>query len=466
MAINEAQLMQAIYDLLFAPITTSPPGAPGETGLERSFITVQKPGRSIDPEDYRNLWSPGSKTSNELATKRFSDLVDPAPALTETYQPNGQLISHLYRQVLNAQVISQKPTTAEKHAYEEAEKLLFKEVTVTDEETHKRVTKQVDSPIYRNYKQAKANYAKALATYHARYLEYMQTPAGRQKWPLVGSTFRTPVEVAWNQFRSPDAGRVEDALASLEQVAGQQIARVFKDANQQFLGYQRSDPTAPGQTFAASYAIPSDWWDPSQDWAKVSYTSGTSETKVETDRTQVEVDPIVSNTDVEPNNAVRLWSIRQGNSETQVAIDHTTENLSIQFEYLMVKIERSWLRYDLFDMPDWSIKNLAPGAYSTGTKVEQEESLFPLLPQSFILIRNLQITADWGRQDLEQIDLATHNTADVGFGPFLLSQTSHPDTASRSFRSQFESGTLRTPSMQIVGWINTITPFSPPELNF
>ncbi|AFY36078.1 hypothetical protein [Calothrix sp. PCC 7507] len=453
MAINEAEIMQAVYDLLFSPVTTKAPGVPSQIGLEKCFLTLQKPGLPIDPTDYQNLWSPGNKNSDDLATKRFSDLVNQAPALAEIHQLNGHLISNIYQQILHAQVVPQNPTAEERHAYKEAENFLFKEVIVTDEVTHKKVTRKVDSIAYRNYKQAKANYVKASADYQAQYLEYMKTPEGRQRWPLVGISYRTFVDIAWNNFQAAEATRVEDALLTLEQAAGSQLARVFKDANQQFIGYQRPDPTSDGNLFAASYAIPSNWCDFSQDWVKVSFYAETSQTQIQSDRTQVEFNL--------KDDAVDLWSIQQNESEQRYTIDATTQNLSIQFEYILVKIERPWLRYDLFSLPDWSVKNLTAGAYSNGTKTEQENSLLPLIPQSFIAIRNLQITANWGEQDMQRIKLVTSNAATTEFGPFLLS-CQNTNAQSGGFKSTFAGETITTLGIQIMGWINTITPFSPP----
>ena len=453
MAINETQVMQAVYDLLFASVTTTPPGAPATTGFENAVITVEQPGRPIRVADYYKAWSPGSKTSDALATKRFAMLVDPAPAFAEQYQPNGHSISSLYQQVLGAQFATQQPTAIDRQAYDDAEKFLFREVTVTDEETRKKITKQVDSAIYRNYKQAKADYAKALATYHAHYLEFMKTAAGRQKWPLIGTTFRTPVDIAWNQLQAAEANRVEDALAALEQAGDQQLARVFKDANQQFLGYQRPDPTNPNQAFATSYALPSNWTDLSQAWAQVSIMSEATQTQV--DRTGTSADLASTAPDREGS----LWVIQQDQFEERYAIDTTTRSLSIQFEYSLVVIERPWLRVDLLSLPSWSIKNLAPGAFSSGSKADQHARLLPLIPQSFVVIRNLRIKAAWGKQDLERIQQVTSNSATTAFGLFLLSCSG---TQTDRFESHFESDTLSTPDPQILGWINAITPFSPP----
>lgn len=458
MAINETQVMQAVYDLLFASVTTTPPGAPAPTGFENAVITVENPGRPIRVADYHKAWSPGSKISDALATKRFAMLVDPAPAFAEQYQPNGHSISSLYQQVLGAQFATQQPTAIDRQAYDDAEKFLFREVTVTDEETRKKITKQVDSAIYRNYKQAKADYAKALATYHAHYLEFMKTAAGRQKWPLIGTTFRTPVDIAWNQLQAAEANRVEDALAALEQAGDQQLARVFKDANQQFLGYQRPDPTNPNQAFATSYALPSNWTDLSQAWAQVSIMSEATQTQV--DRTGTSADLASTAPDREGSHEDSLWVIRQDQSEERYALDSTTRSLSIQFEYSLVVIERPWLRVDLLGLPGWSIKNLAPGAFSSGSKTDQHTRLLPLIPQSFVVIRNLQIKAAWGKQDLERIQQVMSNSATTAFGSFLLSCSS---TQTNRFESHFEHDTLSTPNPQILGWINTITPFSPPS---
>ena len=183
-------------------------------------------------------------------------------------------------------------------------------------------------------------------------------------------------------------------------------------------------------------------------------------TQTQVDRTDTGADLAATAPDLEGSREDSLWVIRQDHSEERYAIDSTTRSLSIQFEYSLVVIERPWLRVDLLSLPSWSIKNLAPGAFSSGSKTDQHTRLLPLIPQSFVVIRNLQIKAAWGKQDLERIQQVMSNSATTAFGSFLLSCSS---TQTNRFESHFEHDTLSTPNPQILGWINTITPFSPPS---
>lgn len=111
--------------------------------------------------------------------------------------------------------------------------------------------------------------------------------------------------------------------------------------------------------------------------------------------------------------------------------DSATNNFSqvttdtISFKFARVEIRRPWFNPSILSLNGWSVPGRQPGSYSTGT-IEGNDGIFSLIPVRFIIARDINIKALVNRQ---------------------------PTTA------------LSQPGPQIIGWINRIVPFCPPELS-
>ena len=432
MTISEAEILRAIDEALFLPFTNSPLKKPVETAPNRIFITVQNPALPIAPTDYQNGWSPGKTGDNPIATKRFSDWVDAVPALEPTHRPKGQKISQLYSQILGA-TFKASGLESEPRSYQDAESLLYQTITVNNPKTGQSTTQTLDSDLYRRYKEAKANYSNALATYQSQYLSYIKTPQGKAMWSLMSASFHAPVEVAWNQYRAAEASRVEDALGTLDRMSNNLVASIFREANQHYSGYQNPDPADPARSFAPSYPMPSNWVDETEGWTKLEFSFS------------------------------RQTSTYQNSPPIDGVLDAETTSLTIRFQFKVVRIERPWLRFDLFNLPNWSVDSVAPGSYSNGTKNQQDQSLWPMLPQAFIAVRSLEASGTWGDADIARIQAAIAGSEPAEFARFLLNGSYPSNGRSMAYKAIFEDEVLTFPGVHIVGWINRILPFSPPK---
>jgi hypothetical protein len=95
-----------------------------------------------------------------------------------------------------------------------AEALLFHTVHVVDPATGASTARRVETPLYRQYLDLRAEHAAARATYEAAHHEAQRSPV----WPLLAGALRLPVQQAHERWRAAGAEQVEQALAILARV--------------------------------------------------------------------------------------------------------------------------------------------------------------------------------------------------------------------------------------------------------
>lgn len=120
-----------------------------------------------------------------------------------------------------------------------------------------------------------------------------------------------------------------------------------------------------------------------------------------------------------------------------------TNGYRLSFKYCRVNIDRDWFKLALLSTKNWYMFNTAAQEYSTGN-ADDNPGMFPLLPVSFIVIRDLKITANWSQEDKRTLGQA------VSFGPFDIRQ--------RTLRQN----TLEVKGLQIIAWISRLMPPLPP----
>jgi len=79
-------------------------------------------------------------------------------------------------------------------------------------------------------------------------------------------------------------------------------------------------------------------------------------------------------------------------------VENKTEGFSISFKYCLVNIVRSWLNLALLSSRNWYMGGTEAGYYSQGM-IDNNPGLFTMIPNAFIAIRDLKITANWSAND-------------------------------------------------------------------
>lgn len=105
-------------------------------------------------------------------------------------------------------------------------------------------------------------------------------------------------------------------------------------------------------------------------------------------------------------------------------------DLSVSFEYSLVRIDRQWLLRPFLDQRAWYVPGESKGSL---TRADAKGGL-GLLPIAVLAIRNLRITAAWSDQDVAAAAVASD------FGPFRVS-------------GGIVDGALVNPGLQVGGWL-------------
>ena len=123
----------------------------------------------------------------------------------------------------------------------------------------------------------------------------------------------------------------------------------------------------------------------------------------------------------------------------------TTDTLSVSFNYCLVNVARPWFSEAFLSLQNWYVTGYQAGAFSSGT-ADNNAGLFPTLPVACLLIKDLQITAQWTQQDITVLRQS------ASLGPFSL--------VGRTFDGT--SATLTASGMQAIGWVCQVMPILPP----
>ena len=460
MPVNNQKMMQSIYDTLFSGFV-QPPDAAAVQGPNpdpaRVYLVMEWPGKQISEADVAGAWSPTNPTGKMSATENFSDLVDKIPSTFPMWAPAGPPVSDTYRSITNAQVTPPPENAAQKAAYEKADRLIWTEGKDFDDDGNS-VTVKKPHPMYVAYKKAALAYANALTAFINNYLALdMTKPEDQRRWALQGPGMRAPVDAAFDDWNAAHKTKIEDALATLSQSSNNQVGVVFTEARRRLDLLKKTGLTDPGKTWYASYALPANWFAPSavDSWTRATISSKKETKNEHSDYSKVEVGGKAS---------WGLWSGGGGFASEQAHehMDETTDNLEVSFSYAKVDIDRPWLNALLMGLNGWHTTAGGKNFYSDGTK-NQPKATFPLLPMSFVAVRNLSISADWGRKDLDSVTKKMSAKAEFGYGPFSINSSYASGSSDKSFKSEFDGRTITNKGLQIIAWICAVNPPSPPE---
>jgi hypothetical protein len=465
MPVSQSLMLQAVYDALFGAFTSPPVGAPTREGglqADQTFLALNWPGSQIDPADVANPWSPNNTSGSMYATENLSVLVDKIPSVNPIYSPNGQNISDIYSLVVNAQVVPPPLDPAAKAAYDKAFHFLNAQTnSVSYDDNGAPITTKVwaDSPVYANYKAKLKAYDQAVISMISAYGQLdMRKSADQRTWAMTGVTYADAVNSALADLRAAQDTKVQSMIATLAQSSNNQVGQLFSTARDQFQNIRYQSALNPGKTFHPASASPGNWFAPNAaaNWTSITINSGSLQTSAHSDFTSYSTGG---------GAGWGLWSVggSYSHQDSHESMSQDTNNLKVSFKYARVDIVRPWLNFLLFNVGGWNLgKAFGPGGLSNGKKAQAPNSPFPLLPTSFIAVRDVQISANWGHEDSSLITSKTSSSASFGWGPFSVSGSYSSGSSDKKFNSQFDGVTISNPGLQIVGWVNTVVPDSPP----
>lgn len=132
-----------------------------------------------------------------------------------------------------------------------------------------------------------------------------------------------------------------------------------------------------------------------------------------------------------------------------------TSDLRATLRMMQVGVKRPWFDPLVMRLPGWSLEGIPSGFFSNG-QAESDPGLCPLVPTSFIAVRDVRITGNWTDGDRAVAGKAVAGAGQSAFGPFTLA-------AGGRVQGRFDGSTLVIPGMQIIAWVCSRMPMLPPQ---
>jgi hypothetical protein len=352
------------------------------------------------------------------------------------------------------------------------------------------------------YTSAEADYANANAS-------AMADPALGQVWPVASKAYKTKVDNAYDDWRSADAAKIENALDTVKSIGGSIGTHFVAEANELYKAWNLglSGAVAVGNPY--TQVLPSSWYDPNDTengFTTIKASNSTFKSHSASQSSQAASSWYQGHSSsVSGGGGGMIFGVAFGASGGHTSADaHSGQagaasqmsnfgasmtNVSITLSFGLCNIYRPWLLRELFVIDGWYLPAEKDKVVSDGTiggqKGEDDKHMLPMIPTQFLVVRNVTIEAqNWGQtggqmsqycrnasQDSESS--SSRMSGSVGFlcvgGTISKSSAdwSGSDAESSSaagscyFEGDANHGKLTINGCQIVGYIGEILPASP-----
>lgn len=517
-------------------------------GMVYSLMVLGMP---IDPKDYSNPWSPmgGSTLQATVSAQSGAAPATPPGGTAGAAAPNSlaadprfaRSMQAAFKTASLANIMLQVTTDGTYLEYPVGRHISFQYEGIVNgmqpgplPPIDPAVQKQIDdasrvlhafdkdgnqlgpTPLYKAYRVNATAYALAKANYATQQAKALADPAIADTWPQISVTFQDIVDQARDDLKTGGAEKIERALDIIESVGISMQDHMIAQARKTYDVWDLGLAGVPDR-IPYSFFEPSSWCDPSDTeigWQTLHVTSSQyqhydASGSQYSDQGSWRQDASSNSGGVSVGFA--LWSVSadvshseassqwQGSTQYthQSSFHNSAKNLTIDLEYGLVTIYRPWLISDLFYMDNWYLIGNKKHSVSDGTignQVGQKDAaplaLLPLIPQQFLVIRNVSIsTSDWGDDGATlgayysggQGSTSSDSTSVSGGGGVSLGfvnfggHASHSDShaegqssdyattsASSYFGTTFDGSTLSIKGAQIIAFLSDIVPASPP----
>lgn len=427
--------------------------------------------------------------------------------------PTGRHLDFAYETVLAGMQPEAEPETAPevKERVQAATRLLFK----LDDEGN--IIGKTD--LYKNYLANGMALAKAKSDFAAAFAAAQRDPAKAEVFPVQSAVFQQAVDDARNALLAEGADRVERALDVIGSVGKPMQAHMIKKARDTFEAWNLGLSGAVPQKMPYSLILPTNWCDAddhegfetlvvdsaeirhfsatnavassAQSWARHAESSGGG---------GVAVLGFMAFGGEHSSSSTNDSFQNSSHAQFRSVFSNSARNLHIELEFGLCTILRPWLVSDIFFLRNWVLVGAKKHSVSDGSidgQADSMEKTLPLIPQQFLVVRNVVISAtEWGSDgDLlrefygsSQGSTTTETSATSGAAGVSLGfinfggRASHSEASasgqSSAFAAQsstdrfgatFDGQSLRIPGAQVVAFLSDIVPACPdrddPHLN-
>ncbi len=434
MAIDQAALIQMVYDSIFSQLIKPPTTMPVKS--REVLLNLEFPGQQLEESQYQNPWTPQNINGSQFATEMLSSLIDAIPLVDAIYVDSGVTVEEMYEFMLGAAAL---PLPAGPDG----------QVPLNPVNTLLNNARQV-------FEQTRlASALQPTLSYHPSYA----TP-GNWADPIAAQAW-TSISINSNQAKPKSdspflrAGGLKHLREGIWKVPPKLVKPDLVQVNPL--------PVRPDRGPIRPIGLDRGLIDrirpmPAQSLnATATMTSPALQGLTQAEAIalqQVTPNPLL----IERINPDLLTKIQPELLAIQ-PIDKSTKDIQISFRCCRVNFNRPWLLKSFLEVTGWTLPGQAAGSLSNG-KLVDNTGTFPLLPIGFVVIRDLQIRANWGQVDRDIAAQAGKSDNAIGFGPFALS--GRYAESGKGYQSSFDGVTISSPGLQVLGWINLLTPYTPP----
>jgi hypothetical protein len=164
-----------------------------------------------------------------------------------------------------------------------------------------------------------------------------------------------------------------------------------------------------------------------------------------------------------------LWSFgagASGSTNYQKYISNTS-TMKVKFEYLRVLLNRPWIDELVFTYQFWTwsklfgFKYLSDGGNLAANPPLRPLGIMPVLPKSLIVVRNVELSANFTHDDQTLIQSQFSASASGGWGPFSISGSYSESTSEKRVQASFDGTTIRINQPQVIGYAAMLLPKTP-----
>lgn len=344
----------------------------------------------------------------------------------------------------------------QKNIYQKAYNFLNKSTETKDFKGNIK-TKTEPSDIAIAYDDARAAYVTAVGGYRSAYNGYDLTDSKDQRaWQAVAPGLQLTLDQTWNAWNRSGKAEVEDAQNALGSTINDVVRAVIEDARDSVNDQHKlASNVLGGFPWLPSYGLPTNWYSRDAKATKLTLKSAYLNKTSSSSATSYSA---------KASGGFGLWHASAGvkGSHEKKSSHMDAEDLTLEVELITVTIKRPWFNPLIMSMKDWWVTSVDKGGISNA-KVSDLKGIMPIIPTGFVLARNAKITADFSSEDKSFVSNSIETEASGGWGPFSVSGSFSHGSTNNSFAGKFDGGTLEFPGIQLIGWINSIMPISPPN---
>ncbi len=452
---KEKQVLESLYDRLFDAVTYSPDGKVAPWHKDTTFIQFAK-NIVLNPDDFKNMFNPSNPNGSMTTAELFSAMVDALPNTDAMWSDSGQKISDVYGSIIRGANSTGTPIQSQQDIYDQAFNFLNIEKTTKDFTGAEKTTTE-PSPIAIAYDDAQAAYVTAVGGYRTAYNGYdLSKTEDQRAWNAVAPGLQLALDQAWNKWTRAGKAEVEQAQNALVSTINDAVKHVIAESLKMINDQHQLAPSTPGgNPWLPSYALPTNWYTDEIKGSKLTLKSSDLNKTASTSATQYAA---------EASGSWGLWHASggvSGSSENQTS-HMDAENLTLEAELINVTIKRAWFNPLILKMQAWFMNGVKRGGISNA-QIENLTGLMSIIPTGFVIAKNVKITADFSSEDKSFVSKSISTHASGGWGPFSVSGSYSHSSSKSKYSAKFNGGTLEIPGLQLIAWINSIMPVSPPE---